>query len=61
MVGGSAAKRVETTQSRADDYSDDDYEEGFEDNADGGAEDEMERIRKAMEYEKKKAKKFQER
>ena len=61
MAGGnSSAKRQETAQSRADDYSDEDYEEGFEDNADG-AEDEMEKIRRAMAKEKEKAKKFQER
>ena len=34
-----------------DDYSDEDYEENFDDAADNG-EDEMDRIRKAMEKEK---------
>ena len=45
--------------SKPGDYSEEDYEEGFEEDAAG--EDEMEKIRKAMEREKLKAQKFQER
>ena len=41
-------------------YSDDDYEEGFDDAEDNGV-DEMERIRKALAKEKERAKKFNER
>jgi hypothetical protein len=45
--------------SKPGEYSEEDYEEGFEEDAAG--EDEMEKIRKAMEREKLKAQKFQER
>lgn len=44
-----------------DGYSDEDYEEDFQDNANDDGGDEMERIRNAMAREKKKADKFQER
>ena len=43
-----------------DDYEDEDYEDGFEDEADVGGEDKLEQIRKAMEKEKIRAKKFNE-
>jgi|APSaa5957512535_1039671.scaffolds.fasta_scaffold24675_2 hypothetical protein len=49
----SNSKRAETQ-----DYSDEDYEDNFDDAADNG-EDEMEKLRRAMEKEKKKAQNHQ--
>ena len=54
----SGMSKRESTKA-GDDYSDDDYEEGFE-AADAGGEDEMEKLRKAMEKEKLKAQKHKE-
>ena len=55
----SAPSKRESTKG-ADDYSDEDYEEGFDDAADENGDDEMDKIRKAMEKEKLKAKKHKE-